>query len=130
MKVLHVIWHLGQGGAQTYLFNLLKEQIMDNDLEPVILVLGARGTLSDQFENIFEVIYLEMRSGIDLVRAFRIVPAIKNSNVQMIHSHSNNIAFNVVLQFLGFPVVFTEHGGGLLGGRKRNHFIYRFSLHF
>lgn len=125
MRVLHVIWHLGQGGAQTYLYNLLKLQIADADLQPRLLVLGKRGALSEDFEELLEVSYLDMRGGLDLLRAIRIPAALKRSDEELVHSHSNNLAFNFALQFFHLPVVYTEHGGGLLGGRRRDLLIYR-----
>ena len=125
MKLLHVIWHLGQGGAQTYLYNLLKVQVMDAELLPQLLVLSGRGPLSDQFEGIVDVSYLNMRSGLDILRATQIRSALVSANVELIHSHSNNLLFNATLQFMKVPVVWTEHGG-VLRGRKRDFLIYRF----
>ena len=126
MKVLHVIWHLGQGGAQTYLLSLLKEQLVDADIEPLLLVLGVPGALSSEFEQKVEVSYLDMRGGLDLLRLFRIPKALRNIHADLIHSHSNNLAFNTATQFAGMPVVYTEHGGGLLGGRKRDRIVYTY----
>lgn len=126
MKVLHVIWHLGQGGAQTYLYNLLSLQVADPSLEPRLLVLGDEGELSGEFEELLEVSYLRMRSGLDIARAVRLPGFLGKSDHQLLHSHSNNLSLNLALQISNRPAVYTEHGGGLLGGRKRDLLIYRY----
>ena len=47
MKVLHVVWDLGQGGAQTYVHDLIKQHRVYEDLTPEVLVLNQGGPLSE-----------------------------------------------------------------------------------
>nr|WP_243391665.1 glycosyltransferase family 4 protein [Pseudohalioglobus lutimaris] len=124
--MLHVIWHLDQGGAQTYLFNLLSEQVADPDLEPCLVVLSSPGALSDKFEKLLEVEYLGMKGGFSVVRSFGIHRTVKKFRPRLVHSHSNNLLFNSALHFVRLPVVYTDHGGGLLGGRKQDYILYRY----
>ena len=45
MKVLHVVWYLGQGGAQTYVHDLIKQHRIYEELTPEVLVLNQSGPL-------------------------------------------------------------------------------------
>lgn len=128
MKVVHVIWHLGQGGAQTYLYQLINEliKIREND-QLEVLVLSSSGSLSEDFHRIgIPVHYAQMSSGLDMLGAFKVYRLLRNSGADIIHSHSNNLLFNVLLHFLNRPVLYTEHGGGLLGNRRRDFLIYKY----
>lgn len=128
MKVVHVIWHLGQGGAQTYLYQLIKELTQIHGAhQQELLVLSSYGPLSDKFQDIgLTISYAEMKNGLDLAGAYRSYRILSNSKADIIHSHSNNLLFNVMLHMLGKPVLYTEHGGGLLGKRKRDRYIYKY----
>jgi len=50
MKVLHVVWDLGQGGAQTYVHDLIKQHRVYEDLTPEVLVLNKGGPLSAKLD--------------------------------------------------------------------------------
>lgn len=125
MNVMHIIWDLGQGGAQTYLLNLVSEQKKDPDLQLRVLVLTRRGALSDEYERLVKTEYLGMSSGHSLLAALQIPSKIKESNVALIHVHSNNILLFCLLHLIRLPIVYTEHGGGLLGGRYQDRLIYK-----
>ena len=125
MRILHIIWHLGQGGAQTYLLNLLKLQVADPDIQVELLVFEDRTELSEEFESLVAVNYLHIMNGRNPLDFFKIVSALKSSTYDLIHSHSNALLLNMALQFVGQPVVFTEHGGKLLGGRWVDQLAYK-----
>lgn len=123
-----MIWHLGQGGAQTYLYQLIQELMQTRkDYQQEVLVLFSPGPLSEQFhESGIPVQYAQMKSGLDIVAVFRVYRILRKSGADIIHSHSNNLLFNTLLNFLNRPVLYTEHGGGLLGKRKRDFLIYQY----
>lgn len=121
-----MIWDLGQGGAQTYLLNLVREQKKDPELDPCLLVLSGPGALSDQFETLLKPEYLGMRGGLSVLPWLNLGRLIRQANPDLIHSHSNNLLFNFALHFISCPAVYTEHGGGLLGGRKQDYALYRY----
>lgn len=124
MNVLHVIWNLGQGGAQKYLLDLLTA--FANRTCADVLVQAGPGPLSDDVERqCRSITYLNMRSGFDIFGLIRLIRYLKNSRVDLIHSHSNNFLFNLALQFQSKPVVYTEHGGRLLEKNRADRLIYR-----
>jgi len=126
MKVLHVIWHLGQGGAQTYLLQLInKIRQLRSDIDQEVMVLASRGSLSSRFdESGIKTSYLGMKSGLDVTRGKDIYSFLAGSSADIIHSHSNNLLLNLVFNFQKKPVIYTEHGGDLFGGRRRDRLIY------
>lgn len=127
MKVVHVIWDLGLGGAQTYLVQLLHNLVTDEELELEVIVLARRDSVSDWHDRLnVPVSYFGMRSGLDWVRFISFSKKILIDRPDLIHSHCHNILFNILLNVLKIPVVYTEHGGGLLSGRLRDKWIYRY----
>ena len=133
MKVLHVIWDLDQGGAQMYVCGLLKSlPLVNRDIECDLVVLGGQGPLSDLAEKSnAAVTYIGMRNGYDLRGASRLCRFFKSSCWDLVHSHSHNPAFNKLVQCMRVPKVFTEHGGGLTGGKWRQKLFYRlFAAHY
>ncbi len=126
MRILHVIWHLGQGGAQTYLLNLLMEMQKLPNITCAVAVLSNRGPLSRDLDKLnLPVTYLGMRSGWDLLGSRCLYKYFRGKAPDIIHSHSNNLLFNAFLQSRNLSIVYTDHGGGLLAGRKRDKLIYR-----
>ena len=124
MKVLHVIWDLGQGGAQRYLLNLLEAHY--TQISCSVLVLSSPGSLSAEIETVCdEVHYLGMTSGKDYFSFVRMIRFLRSKNYDLIHSHSNNILFNIALHFQSLPVLYTEHGGRLLGNVRQAAWIYK-----
>lgn len=127
MRVTQIIWDLDQGGAQRYLADLVGQLAANNEVAGNVLVLTTRGALSQELEaHQWPVKYAGMRSGFDLGGLLRVFRYLKDSRVELVHSHSNSLAIAVLLRLLGCPVVYTEHGGCLLRGRRRDRVIYSY----
>lgn len=135
MKVLHVVWDLGQGGAQTYVHDLIKQHKVYEDLTPEVLVLSHGGPLSEAVSVLgVPVTHLNMKNGYDWRRICKLRNYMHNTKYDLVHSHCYNFAFNFILRKLAVPSVYTEHGGSLLGGKwqtklaynlfKRNYFFF------
>lgn len=126
MKVLHVIWDLGQGGAQTYLRDLVKACLGVDKLSLAVLVLTNRGALSDEMETFrVPVYYVNIRNGRDINGFMQLFDFLRKSKYDIIHSHSSNILFNSMLWISSAHKVFTEHGGGLMGGASKYRLFYK-----
>lgn len=126
MKVLHVVWNLGQGGTQTYLRDLAKACLGVKNISLCVLVLTKRGPLSDDIEGLgIPVIYLNIKSGVDFNGFTKLFNYLRITKYDIIHSHSSNLLFNCILWFISSPKVFTEHGGGLMGGEWKYYLIYK-----
>lgn len=121
--MLHVIWNLGQGGAQKYLLDLLRQQY--GEFSSRVLVLSGPGPLSDEVKSVCEAVdYIHMRGGSDVRAFFQLVNYLRRFSPTVIHSHSNNTLFNVALHFQLSPVVYTEHGGRLLEHARPAKLLY------
>lgn len=123
MKVLHVCWDLGQGGIQRYLVDLLRAH--QGRLESKVLVLSSPGALSEEASALSEeVVYLGMKNGLSLTAIFAILRILRSGDHDVIHSHANNIVFNLALCFQSRPVVYTEHGGRFLNKEFASLVLY------
>lgn len=126
MKVLHVIWDLGQGGAQTFLYELLQQHLSLSDITSEVLVLAKKGYLGEKIEGLgIPITCLGLRSGKDLLGIAKLYSYLRQSNHDIIHSHSPNLAFNCILWKASALKIFTEHGGGLMGGGWKDRLIYK-----
>jgi glycosyltransferase involved in cell wall biosynthesis len=125
MKVLHVIWDLGQGGAQTYVRDLIRQHRDSNRIASEVLALSTTGPIAKEIERLdVAVNFIGMRNGYDFPRILELRKYLKISNADIIHSHSRNFAFNWIIRTIYIPKIYTEHGGNLLSGRMRNKWAY------
>jgi glycosyltransferase involved in cell wall biosynthesis len=123
MKVLHVCWDLGQGGIQRYLVDLLRAH--QGQLESKVLVLSSPGALSEEASALSEdVVYLGMKNGLSLAAIVPILRILRSGDHDVIHSHANNIVFNLALCFQSRPVLYTEHGGRFLNKEFASLVLY------
>lgn len=126
MKIVHVTWDLGQGGTQTYLVDLTRELRDRPGMECAVLVLSKRGPLSATIENAgIEVIHAGMETGKDLGGALRARRGLWSLNPDVIHLHSRTWAVRLAIAGIEAPAVYTEHGGGLMGGELKDRLAYR-----
>jgi glycosyltransferase involved in cell wall biosynthesis len=130
MKVLHLIWDLGQGGAQAYLSNLLRFHEKEEGLESELIVLTGPGVLSKSLERkVHHLLYFGMKHGFDVAAAVRLYFRIRSVRPDVIHLHTNTILVFIVCAVSRTPVIYTEHGVGLLRDCKYNIlvglFIYK-----
>lgn len=133
-KVLHVAWSLGQGGAERYLADLLIQHQSFGEHVSEVLVLSSRGSLSETVERLgVPVTYLNMRSGTDIQGIIRLRSYLRSHKYDIIHSHTNNLAFTWLLGSIPGAKLYTEHGGGLLGaqpgGGWKDRLVYKYFHH-
>jgi glycosyltransferase involved in cell wall biosynthesis len=127
MKVLHVTWNVGQGGAQVYLLGLLKELSKYPDLELSVLVLNSQGSLTPILDKTCnDVTYLSMGGASDIFGVIRLMRYLNNMKVDVVHYHFPNTALHILMHFIRVPIVYTEHGGGLLAGRLAVKLLYKY----
>jgi glycosyltransferase involved in cell wall biosynthesis len=125
VKVLHVCWDLGQGGIQRYLVDLLRAHY--NTVRSTVLVLSSPGELSDEAARYSDqIIYLGMKGGTSLTSVLPMLRTLRSGTHDVVHSHSNNVLFNLALRFQSKPVLYTEHGGRLLNEERASLWMYRY----
>lgn len=126
MKILHILWDLGQGGAQTYVLELVRQLKRADLLISQVLAVSCGGQIAEEIKMLgVRVDILGLKNGYDLAGVFRMHKYLQTSRLSIIHSHSHNYALNFILRKIKVPKVFTEHGGLLLGGRFKNSLAYR-----
>jgi len=126
MKVLHVLWDLGHGGAQAYVRDLIQEHLASGKVKAEVLTLNHMGVIANEIESLdVPVKQIGMRSGFDLISVLKLFKYLQRCNSDILHSHSHNFAFNWLLGRIHIPKVYTEHGGNLLAGRLRNRWAHK-----
>jgi glycosyltransferase involved in cell wall biosynthesis len=114
------------GGAQTYLHDLLKHHTASGKVVPEIIVLNRSGEIGKAIgKSGFQIKEFGMRNGHDLKPIWELRRYLRKINVDIIHSHAHNFAFNLLLKEIPIPKIYTEHGGGLLAEDKRNILFYK-----
>ncbi len=127
MRVLHVLWDLELGGAQTYLHDLLKHHTASGKVLPEVVALGETGEVGKAIEKLgVPIEEFGMRNGHDLIPLRKLRRYLGKVNVDIIHSHAHNFSFNLLLKEIPVPKIYTEHGGGLLAENRRNILFYKF----
>jgi len=123
MKVLHVIWDVNQGGAQTYLTNLVRLS-KGKDIVIDVAVLTQPGIYSDCIsEQVNKIHYYDFHHGFDIFSAIRLYISIKKLAPDIIHDHTNTIIAIIFMLLTRIPVVHTEHGAGVMDNYPRSKII-------
>lgn len=130
MKVLHVLWDLGQGGAQTYVLDLVRQHLALREIVTEVLALSSTGTLSNEIRKLgIPVKSIGMKNGYDLVKILKLRKYLETTHADIIHSHSQNFAFTWLISRTQIPKVYTEHGGNLLGRRLQSRLTHKLFGH-
>jgi glycosyltransferase involved in cell wall biosynthesis len=125
MNVLHVCWDLGQGGIQRYLIDLLTAH--KKTFRSSLMVLSSPGALSAEAAELCNrVDYIGMKNGLYMCAFVPILKVLRTGDHDIIHSHSNNILFNIALKFQSKPVIYTEHGGSFLNKELGSLLLYKY----
>jgi glycosyltransferase involved in cell wall biosynthesis len=125
VKVLHVLWDLGQGGAQTYVYDLVRQHQALDQVTSKVLSLSHGGPIAEDIESLgVPVKYMGMRNGYDLVGIIKLRKYLETQYADIIHAHTHNFAFNCLVSRIQIPKIYTEHGGHLLGGRLKSRLAY------
>ena len=126
-KICHVIWRSSIGGMEKYVLNLLK--IMKNLADVSLIHLGSPGILWEEYKKLGIPIYcFNIRHGLDIKNFIKLYYFFKNKKFDIIHSHIHTWIFNLILSFKknNSKLIFTEHGGELLGKKLRDVLFYKF----
>jgi glycosyltransferase involved in cell wall biosynthesis len=109
MKVLHIVLSLRVGGLEKVVVNLVRSY--KKKIDSKIICLEEKGELAEELPDI-EIKSLNKKPGIRLRLIPKIMKEIKESHIQLIHTH--NPAPNFYGGLAGFctkiPVINTKHG--------------------
>ena len=126
-SVLHLVSDLGQGGAQRYTCDLIKQQIASGDMEVEIAAVFYKGALWENLEALpITMSCLGVKNAIDIPGLLRLYRFMRSRKFDVIHVHHIHPAISVFLWSLPSAHIYTEHGGGLLGGGWKERIVYNF----
>lgn len=126
MKVLHVVSDLGQGGAQSYVCDLLKCHSDDASIDMELVALFFKGPLWSRVEDLgIPAKCLNMHGAGDVFGIARLYRHLKSGGYDIIHVHHIHPAISAIVGTLKSGNVYTEHGGGLLGDDWKDKLVYR-----
>lgn len=117
MKIFHTIDSGGLYGAEVVLLNLMEEQ-RSMGMEPVLCSIGVHSIKEKAIEinarnRGMEVKAIRMKSGPNVIGAFKILHYAKQCSVDIIHSHGykTNILLGVIPKSIRkIPLICTVHG--------------------
>jgi len=127
LKVCHIVWSSAVGGAETYVLNLIK--VMKNFVDISLIHLSKPGFLWEEYKSLHVPIYcFNIQSGLDVKNFIKVYNFLKKTKFDIIHSHIHTWLLNFILLFTknNSKLVFTEHGGGLLGDKLKEKLFYKF----
>lgn len=132
MKILYVITKGTWGGAQTHVYNLIKDQVMRNN--QITLVVGETGRLVNDIEKNFPQVNLykigTLTNELKITNVLRSIKSLRNIikeiNPDIIHLHSTvaGTVGRIAAIGLNKKVIFTVHGSSFTPGvgKKREKF--------
>ena len=126
MKVIHVIWSLGYGGAESYMFGLLKELQGQHGVRNEILCLGRRTEGASRFEVLeIPVRFFNFGRSVEITKLARLKRFFGWSAFDLVHCHTPVPFACWAFMWARRPIVYTEHGGQLLCRDWRSLLFYR-----
>lgn len=134
MKILHIIYSLGSGGAERFVVDLCNRQSMNSNNEVILLSICDSNnpanahyvpelTSKVRFEN------LHLPSGLSLKSILGVYRFIKKEKPAVVHCHSNLMLLYLPMLFLKCKYVHTLHSTALhcLSNKRFkgiNHYFY------
>jgi len=128
-KVLHIVADMGQGGAQSYVLDLIKTLEQKSSVENELVALFSKGALWDELNRLgINNFCLDMRGAKDIVRFLKLIDILRANRYDVIHVHAIFPLIGLVLYFFSYHScrVYTEHAGGLLKGQILPRLVYWF----
>ncbi len=109
-KVLHILWSGGIGGTEEYITSLIR-YFDTSKFEIYLCFLSEKGTIFEEAVKVTRNIsFIGMRTGFDMIGAFKIYKMLKRGQFDIIHMHSANILTNLVISLFRKPrKIFSEH---------------------
>jgi len=127
MKVLQVVADMGQGGAQSYVLDLIRKLSEYDDVDVELLALFSRGALWQEVAETGTKLYcLEMNGAKDLIRFFQLYKVLNQGKYDVIHVHAIFPLLGLFLYLFSSRSyrIYTEHAGGLLKGELLSSLVY------
>ncbi len=112
VKVAHVIWSLGLGGAEQVVLGLVRN-FDRSRYEPMVVCLDDKGRFAAPAEEAgVKVLALEKKRGFDLGLPFRLARLFREEGVGLVHTHlfNGHLWGRLAALIAGLPVISTEHG--------------------
>lgn len=119
LRVIHIIWSAGIGGIERLVFDLVKAQQKNNELEVSVLISKDGGVYIDRFLGLeIPCHVLGMAGALDFspARAARVKKLFADADVIHFHSFNPWIAWHAIKSRKA--VVYTEHGNFAIGRKK------------
>jgi glycosyltransferase involved in cell wall biosynthesis len=112
VRILHVIGSGERGGAEIFLYSLLKEMIKLPQFSIEVCFTMSRGSVADLMGDLGIKTYcLNMKSGFDLINAMKLKRLIKKRKYDIIHSHTGQLLTCLAIRLASQPLqIMTEHG--------------------
>ncbi|RJP83686.1 MAG: glycosyltransferase family 1 protein [Desulfobacteraceae bacterium] len=126
MKVLHIVSNFGQGGAQKYVLNLMKYQILQG-LDVCAVAMFFKGVLWQDVAGLRVPLWcMRMRNALDIKGLWRFHTFLKSHNFDIIHVHAVHPAIGIMINRMNSKNIYSEHSGGLLSGQWIPTLVYRY----
>jgi glycosyltransferase involved in cell wall biosynthesis len=121
MKIMYLIWSLGDGGAEKMICSLVLEH--GPDMEPLVCCLDDQGSYAGPLlDNGIKVISLNKKRGFDFSVLWKLRSLVRDEKIDIINSHmwSANLYSRLLKFMIDIPVVTVEHNVDLW--KKNYHF--------
>lgn len=112
VKVAHVIWSLGLGGAEQVVLGLVRN-FDRSRFVPLVVCLDDKGRFAPEAEETgVKVLALEKKRGLDFGLPFRLARLFREQGVGLVHTHlfNGHLWGRLAALLAGLPVISTEHG--------------------
>ena len=127
-RILEITYHGGTGGVAVLILNLVEQLKIHFDIE--VCFVHSRGPIADEIELLgVKTHCLGLKSGFDLIGAFRLLKFLRNNNYDLIHLHYLTPIIRLAV-FLYKPkaIILSEHGG-MKGEKERKRWFITKYIH-
>jgi len=113
VKIVHIIFSLNTGGAESMLVDIINEQIQNADVGVIILNRENSEYLLGKIDNRVKVYLLNRKEGSkNLFNVFKLNVLLYKLDVDVLHCHNHNIA-PLIFPFLRRNTILTLHSIGI-----------------
>jgi len=135
LRLVHITWDGTVGGAQNFVYSLLKELSKYEELQIEVCFAKQEGPVAERIRRLgIPTHCLNMRSGFDLLNAVRLVKLVRRRRYDLVHSHSPQPLVRLMMALSKRRGSFlTEHGSILddvRGRHKPEVYYHRFLAKF
>lgn len=135
LNMLHIIGSGMIGGAEIFLYSLLRELMKFKEFNIEVCFLLDEGPYAEKIKQLAIKTYcLKLKNGFDLFSAIKLRKLIKQRRYDIVHTHSSQPLVKLMVA-LSKPkaIFFTEHGSILIqerGRKKLERYFHRFMSSF